>query len=263
MGAYTPFNVDGQRGGKYTHWFLSARMLPALLLAEAVPGGLTQHVFHGPQEERPSAMARRLRNDPKFGLGYCLGDKAADLFAKWAIGTLRLSPPSSTWTAADTVIPMDQRIGRLMMRTGFMDELFDVRRLLLRSMFDYRGEGPKPTSISEPFPSPYFLTVMDFRRSARIRSDTGAANWFARFWMRHRTGRSPLLAPQEVLSVMCQALGDALGIDFTPVDVDDAFMEIGEKWCLDQSPKCDACPLGQVCQANTDPSREALKSYFT
>jgi hypothetical protein len=236
--------------------------LPALLLAEAEPGGLTQVVFNGPTGERPLGMARRLRNDRRLGLGFCLGDKAADLFAKWAIGTLRLAPATSTWTGADTVIPMDQRIGRVMMRTGFMDELFDVLRLLERPMFEYRGRLPKP-AIGEPLPSPYFLTVRDFRRTGRLRRDTLASAWFANYWNAHRLGQRTPIGPQEALSVLCRALSDSSGKDVTPVEVDDAFMQIGQEWCWDIDPNCEACPLSSTCQANNEPSRQALKLYFT
>ena len=93
-GIYTPFNVDGMRGGKYTHWFTASRLFPAVLKSSAVSGGLTHILFEaGPPNERPLDMAReRLRNDHRYGLGYGIGEKAADLFVKWAIGCLNLTP---------------------------------------------------------------------------------------------------------------------------------------------------------------------------
>ena len=52
--------------------------------------------------------------DAKYGLGFGIGDKAADLFVKWAIGCLDLTPPKQrNWRPTEAVIPMDQRIGRV------------------------------------------------------------------------------------------------------------------------------------------------------
>ncbi len=91
--SYTPFMVDGQRGKGNTHWFLSARVFPTLLMSQIRPGGLTELVFGQTGQESPREMSRRLRNDPndKEGLGWVMGDKACDLFAKWAIGSFRLT----------------------------------------------------------------------------------------------------------------------------------------------------------------------------
>lgn len=267
IGQYTPYNVDGMLGGKQTHWFLAARLFPALLLAHALPGGLTEIVFgSGPRDERPVEMARRLRGDRRLGLGWSLGDKAADLFAKWAVGTLRLTPEElRPWTSADTVIPMDQRIGRVMMRCGFMDELFGAPRLLLRTpMFQYRGTGRAPADgVSLP-EAPYYLRVMEFRRTAAVNPQSPVGRWFASYWRSiYPSRRTPAIRPQDALSLLCAALNAEPGESLTPVEVDDLFMEIGERWCTDQNPRCEECPLASACQANTDPTKGALKRYFT
>ncbi len=258
-GSYTPFNVDGMRGGKQAHWFVSARFFPALLLARARPGGLSQLVFEdGPADESPLGMARRLRQDPLVGLGWCLGDKAADLFAKWAIGTLRLTPPTQRpWTAMDTSIPMDQRIGRVLMRCGVMDEFFDIPKLLRtkQGMLANLENIELPEGDAIPAGS-FFLTVRDFRRYARA-SRPSAVEWLGR----KKHGRGWL--PQEVISELCRSLSAATGKEFTPVHLDDFFMEVADKWCWDQAPQCSTCPLSTSCQANNDPTRASLKFFIT
>lgn len=257
-GTYTPYNAPA---GRYSHWFLAARFYPALLLALAVEGGLTEIVFClGGRDERPIEMARRLRNDVSYGLGYCLGDKAADLFPKWVVGTFRLTPAhTKLWVPADTVIPMDQRIGRLIMRTGLMDEFFGVARLLDKPMVDYRGTGTRANGQGL-VAAPHYLTVRDFRRRARVPAGHARA-WLNAAWHEFHAARPPAWDPQEVVSVLCRTLSGHLGREFTPVHLDDAFMAAGELACSDELPTCTACPFGTACQANSGVA--ALKGYFT
>ena len=266
-GRYSVFTVDGMRGGTQAHWFLSARFFPALLLAGSVPGGLTRLVFEaGTATERPVEMARRLRNDRKYGLGWCLGDKAADLFAKWAVGTLALTPPGSrSWTPGDTVIPMDQRIGRVMMRTGFMDEFFSVAYLVrhARDMFtDLEPGTPSPADPAEIPNKRLHLTVMNFRRAAVVRSPAIKAR-LDDAWRSQSTDPTPRWQPQEVVSILCRTITAATPHTLTPVGLDDLFMEIGETWCTDQSPSCPPCPFAAACQANNEATANPLKKYIT
>ena len=264
-GAYTPFNVNGMRGGKQAHWFTSARLFPAVLLSHALSGGLTDVVFRaGPPAERPLGMARRLRNDPVLGLGWCLGDKAADLFTKWAVGSLRLTPSRPRdWAPIDVAIPMDQRIGRLMMRTGLMDEFFGVPHLISdRVMFENRAAVPIPAAPAIP-DGVFCLTVMEFRRRGRVPHGSPAAAWLNGAWRLYRTGPQPNWAPQEVVAILCQAASAALGRQLSPVHLDDLFMRVGGTWCIDPTPVCVGCVFERSCQANNDANRAPLKRYIT
>jgi hypothetical protein len=266
-GAYTPFTVEGLRGRPASHWFLSARVAPALWLALAFPGGMVQCVFEGADRMRPVQMARRLRNAPKYGLGFCLGDKAADLFVKWSIGTLNLCAgmPDVLWTPADTAIPMDQRIGRVMMRAGFMQELYGVSRLMMTKVpFTPRpNAGPKPQSAHDPLPSgTWHLTVMNFRRNATIR-DQRVKDWFESVSKESNIVPEKGFRPQEALALLCRGYNAEMKEDLTPVHLDDFFMEIAGKWCLDDNPKCGECVLRDACLANNDPAMANLKNYIT
>jgi hypothetical protein len=266
-GAYTPFTVDGLRGNPAAHWFLSARVAPALWLALAFPGGMVECVFEGAQQMRPIEMARRLRNAPKYGLGFCLGDKAADLFVKWSIGTLNLGAgmPGVQWTPADTAIPMDQRIGRVMMRSGFMQELYGVSRLMMNKVpFTARpNAGPKPIAAEDPLPEgTWHLTVMNFRRHAKVHGKE-AKIWFTNLSEDLNIVPEKGIPPQEALSLLCRGYNIETNEDLTPVHLDDFFMEIAGKWCLDDNPKCGECVLRHACLANNDPAMANLKNYIT
>jgi len=265
-GSYTPFNVDGMRGGTQAHWFLSARLLPGLFTALLSPGGLTRHVFGKSQSETPSEMARRLRQDSKTGLGWSMGDKACDLFAKWAIGTFRLGAGlATTWEPADCPLPMDQRVGRVLMRSGFMDEFFDVSRIMgIKSNGFTSKLNPlqDPPKIGGPIPKgPWHLTVMNFRRNAKVKG-SDQIGWLIE--VVHQTGaiKPDTWGPQEVLSLLCRSYNESHSEHVTPVELDDFMMNTAEP-CSDNNPNCGECPLATSCQANCDSAMTNLKMYFT
>jgi hypothetical protein len=267
--SYTPFMVDGQRGKGNTHWFLSARVFPTLLASQVRPGGLTELVFGRTERESPREMSRRLRNDPneREGLGWVMGDKACDLFAKWAIGSYRLVAGLDTpWDPADCPIPMDQRIGRLMIRCGFMDEFYGVANEMSVAShgFTPRGHQVRPARGDRSIPSgPWHLTVMNFRRQASVeRGDV--RNWVVSALSElGRHEMNPDTRPQDIVSLLCRSFNMRYGGLLTPVEVDDYFMEIGGGTCTDQDPACSRCGLGDVCQANIDSDMIALKNCFT
>lgn len=270
---YWPFTVDGQRGKSDTHWFLTARVFPTLFLAEVLPGGLTELVFGRSTDETPKEMARRLRNDPahKDGLAWVMGDKACDLFAKWAIGSFRLTEGLSDcrWTPSDCPIPMDQRIGRLMIRCGFMDEFYGV---VSEMSVGSHGFAPKsrqarPSRGDSEIPAgDWFLQVMNFRRNAIVPKSTRAS---ARAWIAKtqkelgRTFSVSNTTPQDVVSILCSSYNQRYGAHLTPVEVDDFFMEMGGGPCTDRNPSCTTCALSTSCQANNDIKMSNLKNCYT
>lgn len=267
VNSYTPFNVDGYRGSKQTHWFISGRLFPALMLATSYPGGLLQLCFKNMVSETPLQMSRRIRNDKVYGLGYCIGDKACDLFCKWAIGTYRLTVGiSSAWMPADSPIPMDQRIGRLMIRTGFMDEFFGVSRMMSKSRFGFlpTDNQLRPAEGSSLIPSGrWFLKVKDFRRNAKVQKSL-TSEWLEQEWrVSGATGKCPKFGPQEVVNILCKSMNRELGTEVTSVEIDDQFMRLGGNICTDDNPKCQDCDLRELCQANTDLSQINLKSCYT
>lgn len=274
-GHYTPFNVDGMRGGKYTHWFTSSRLFPAIMMSLASPGGLTEIIFHlGPDNERPLDFARnRLRKDAKYGLGFGIGDKAADLFVKWAIGCLDLTPPKQrNWRPTEAVIPMDQRIGRVMMRCGFMEEFFDTRILVEKGLkrkppmfvFNDRdvGNTELQSSSSGLLDTELFLWVREFRRKGRV-PDGVALDWCKKVWSKFYRGRAPPMDPQTVVQLLCKSITHENKIMFSAAHLDDFFFDLAEDYCHDKNPRCDECPINDSCLANTVNGMDVLKKYIT
>jgi hypothetical protein len=275
IGHYTPFNVDGMRGGKYTHWFTSSRLFPAVMMALASPGGLTEIIFHlGPENERPLDFARnRLRKDKKYGLGFGIGDKAADLFVKWAIGCLDLTPKEERdWRPTEAVIPMDQRIGRVMMRCGFMEEFFDTKALVESGLkrkppmfvFNDRvsGNDELQRSSNGLLDTELFLWVREFRRKGRVSNDV-ALNWCKTAWAHFYEGRTPPMDPQTVVQLLCKSITSEKKIMFSAAHLDDFFFDLAEDYCHDKNPICSKCPINDVCLANTVNGMDVLKKYIT
>lgn len=267
VGQYTPFNVDGQRGGIQAHWFLSARLFPALLLSVAHAGGLVDLVFSKMSTESPIEMSRRLRQDRVIGLGYCIGDKACDLFTKWTLGSYRLTAGLlNSWAPADSPIPMDQRIGRLMTRFGLMDEFFGVTRMMSSTRFGFTPDDaqPRPSALGSSIPvGRWFLRVMDFRRKAKVEA-AAPKLWLENEWRRFGgSGRPPKFGPQDVVTILCKSLSEYSGVDVTPVEIDDQLMRLGGSVCKDDLPECNDCSLSSSCQANSPRGSIALKSCYT
>lgn len=263
--AYNVFNVDGQRAfHKHTHAFVAGRMLPGLLSSLVVKGGLTELVFGRAQHETPREMARRIRTDSTVGLGACIGDKACDLFAKWAVGTFNLAAGLEIpWSRADCPLPMDQRVGRVLMRCGFMDEFFGVVAVAsVKSQgFTPPGKMSRP-SLGDPLPSgPWHLMVKDFRRHSSVK-DKGAVTWLIAVGDSAGISNPKKWQPQDVLSAICRSFNASNSADISPVELDDYLMDLATV-CTDESPDCSSCGLASCCQANNDSSMVELKKYKT
>lgn len=266
--SYNVFNVDGQRSfSKHTHAFVAGRMLPGLFTSLLVDGGLTELIFGRANSETPREMARRIKDgdrDKATGLGGCIGDKACDLFVKWAVGEFNLGAGLDIpWEPADCPLPMDQRVGRVLMRCGFMDEFFGVVQVASTKS---NGLTPPPgvsrPSIGSPIPlGVWHLTVKDFRRQSFVRDNT-TIDWLVTVSKTSGSVRPKKWHPQDVLSSLCRAYNLTFGTKLSPVDLDDFLMNLAEG-CRDAAPLCTSCFLESCCQANNDISMSELKKYKT
>jgi hypothetical protein len=263
--SYNVFNVDGQRSfGKHTHAFVAGRMLPALLSSLVVEGGLTELVFGSASRETPRQMARRIRDDKTVGLGACIGDKACDLFAKWAVGQFNLGAGLGTpWLPADCPLPMDQRVGRVLMRCGFMDEFFGVVQVASLKTNGFTPPiGSKRPDVGDFLPDGvWHLTVKDFRRNSFVR-DSALVEWLEQVASESGVISVDKWYPQDVLSMLCRAHDSSQKSGISPVELDDYLMYLAEG-CTDEDPNCRKCDLRGSCQANNEEAMTGLKKYKT
>jgi hypothetical protein len=263
--SYNVFNVDGQRAFQsHAHGFIAGRMLPGLFSALAISGGLTNLVFGRASKETPREMARRIREDTTTGLGACIGDKACDLFAKWAVGTFDLGAGLTIpWSRADCPLPMDQRVGRVLMRCGFMDEFFGVMHVMSVKQQGFTPPiGALRPKQTDPLPSgAWHLTVKNFRRHSKV-TDPAKVEWLSAVNRAAGMPRVSKWLPQDVLSTVCHAHNAAKSVVVTPVELDDFLMGLATG-CTDATPICSKCAISAGCQANNDIIMVGLKQFKT
>ena len=282
---YSVFTINGIRTKGTAHWFVSTRVLPVILLGQLHPDGLAGLVFDRCSSETPKQMAQRVRNgveetgsdgqtmvDDRYGLDYVIGDKACDLFAKWVVGSFHVHDgiPNCPWQPIDCPIPMDQRIGILMIRCGFMEEFFGVAREMSIASHGWEPkgaagmQGTRPSKTDPRLPlGLWHLWVMNFRRQGVVRVPP-ALSW-ARSAAK-KFGLSPKrIGPQELVTLLCHAYNEKYSPVplLSPVDVDDFFMAVGGSPCSDADPDCPSCALKTACMANNAPGFDRLKDYST
>lgn len=255
---YSVFTVDSVRGKPSANWYVNSRIAPPLSLPFQIEGGLKSLLSHCKNRDEVKEV---LRQDTLHGLFYAIGDKALDLYVKWIYGTFGLFNGLGGVDSTNVPVPMDQRIGKVLMRIGFMDELFDMRECISDGRFLLKGPGKGKAELidGEPPPERVFLRVTDFRRHGRIRNEELAAV------LNHY--RSPvfsgkILPPQVALNTILELFRATSEVSILPHQFDDLLMHVAE-FCHDRNPDCTTCPLQYQCQANVIGDKSFLKEYYT
>jgi hypothetical protein len=272
--AYNVFHIPEGRS-REAHWFVTTRVLPGYLSYLVRPGGITDLVFGGPPGESARDMARRIRNAEKNreGLGWAIGYKACDLFAKWTVDTYMLQMgTTSAMTPFGSPIPMDQRAGRVLMRVGFMEELFGVARVAARKgwgLTERDGTAARPprttkagTAALPPPAGRWHLRVTAFREMAAVRPGP-IERWLTSAATILGIATPTHWRPQDALQVIVHAHAIATQSSMTPAGLDDAMMEVAEGTCTDDLPTCSACFFSSHCGVTQVVSHRALVGYFT
>ena len=166
---------------------------------------------------------------------------------------------------------MDQRIGRVMMRCGFMEEFFDTRILVEKGlkrkppMFVFNDRDVRnielQSSSSGLLDTELFLWVREFRRKGRV-PDGVALDWCKKVWSKFYGGRAPPMDPQTVVQLLCKSITHENKIMFS-AELDDFFFDLAEDYCHDKNPRCGECPINDSCLANTVNGMDVLKKYIT
>ena len=168
-----------------------------------------------------------------------------------------------------------------------MDEVFGVSKMMTtKSMFTSGPENsnkPRPTKYNDSIPNGiWHLTIMNFRRAGRV-TKPEVVDWCLSEWRKEGLpigSSSPELSPQNIVSLLCRSMNTWMGSQFTPVELDDFFMNVAADstlsdalpskidlcrygTCHDEKPECARCVLGAACQAANDPLKVNFKSYIT
>ncbi len=191
----------------------------------------------------PSAeeMSRQVKDHRRFGLGKCIGDKAAHLFAKWAVSTFAvLKKDDPAWGGLSYEIPLDSNVGRVLWRTGCLLEWADEEDYEKKTVIR-PGQGKGGT---------------DYIRATQIRGMKATAALPEEVEDTYRSACCDYLCcnKRPPRTIQIQRLINAYllvyGAGASVANVDDGLIHIGTHYCWNHSePACDSCPLRDVCRA--------------
>lgn len=241
------------------------QVLPHVLFSWGLPLAMIQKTIlrHGSliqwldQHKSAQTMSDRLKDDPEFGLGKAIGNKACNLLTKWLVDTHEILPlrTKNGWSKNSFEIPIDSNIGRVFVMSG-VASFYLGDEILSKNVLQQKSNGSvyiRATNLRDrevqcflPFKKEYVFDVIREAYNARFRKIT-----FPRF-----------------LNVWADFLAD----DTEPriSILDDGFMNIALNWCRNRSPGCDGrydsnnepCPLRAHCLAYNE-KREMLTTYYT
>jgi len=260
---YSVFTVDGIPGKPSANWYVNSRIAPALSIAHQVEGGLTEILSnHGnPQFQKSwESIKKTIRQDAMHGLFQAIGDKAIHLYMKWVFGTFKLIPTDVAIPADELPIPMDQRIGKVLMRSGFMDELYSMEESIRSGKFLYTRPGGSPAKLDleSPPDDRTFLRVTNFRGYGVIVND----EILRLLKEQYPNPRVRTIRPQTALICLLKMMKSEYGDSLEIHELDDAMMNVANH-CHDWDPDCSSCPISKQCQANNAIGKSYLKKYYT
>jgi hypothetical protein len=186
-------------------------------------------------------MATELKDNPKYGLGKAVGDKAAHLFAKWVIYScpLLLSDSDTGWSRWSFEIPFDSNAGRVLYRTGFFSMWASPAEYRQRRVLQ-PGAGKGGTT---------YLRVTNIRGMSSSEAERhdplvkAYGDLCVRYLKTHRR------KPQRVEVQRIASAVSLIDRTFSPGEIDDGLIKVGTTWCLNiGNPACGECPLNTVCE---------------
>ena len=69
--------------------------------------------------------------------------------------------------------------------------------------------------------------------------------------------------PQTIVQILSKTITERNDILFSAAHLDDFFFDLAEDFCHDKNPKCNECPISDICLANNMPGMDVLKKYIT
>ena len=220
------------------------------------PQPLVDYLEYWPSAE---IMTQQLKDNPKYGLGSAIGDKACHLFAKMYVSIFNLVKHRSGdtgWTDISYEVPFDSNAGRVLFRTGFLLEWADLEdyekwKVIQREagkggthyirVTNIRGRRTKNISRTSRFFSDYVDIIKNYLKIGR---------------------RPQSVEIQRLTNLLIYELIKE-GNDFSVADFDDGLMYVGTKYCFNhENPRCDDCPLKDLCKGSNE-DRTLIEGYTT
>ena len=155
-----------------------------------------------------------------------------------------------------------------------MEEFFDTE-LLVRKHLDKGGEPMFENNDGVDLPeiglpdSELFLWVRQFRRKGRTsyrgeeKTRSDAHEWCSDAWKENYESKIPVMDPQTVVQLLCKTITVHNDTLLSSAHLDDFFFDLAEDFCHDKNPKCNQCPINDICLANNVSGMDVLKKYIT
>ncbi|PKN81609.1 MAG: hypothetical protein CVU47_06150 [Chloroflexi bacterium HGW-Chloroflexi-9] len=188
------------------------------------------------------SMSQAIKDSGRYGLGKAIGDKAAHLFAKWAIHAYPLlrDDQNRAWDAWSYEVPFDSNAGRVMYRTGFTRQwLTDAQLVAAEAIQPGRGKNQNTS----------YLRVTNTRGVAVLPLGVVSElrDAYRTLCVSHL--RSHAKAPVKVEFQRIPSAISLLDGGMTPGEIDDGLIKVGTTWCMNTAtPNCAKCPLADVCE---------------
>ncbi len=195
-------------------------------------------------------MSSALKKHHRYGLGDSIGNKACHLFAKWYVHSFSVSRRSDEgWSPWSYETPFDSNAGRVLFRTGFLVDLLGIKRM----------EEDKIIQNSRRYRDKKYIRVTNLRGKTVSLDRTTMEN-YVEVATRHLKVNTRAPRKAQIQRIPNAVLLDSeCGIG----DFDDGLIYIGTTFCFNHDkPKCDECPLQDICEANLN-RRELITGYHT
>lgn len=209
--------------------------------------------------ESAEIMARRLKDNERYGLGSAIGDKACHLFAKMYVSIFKLVKhriKDTGWTDISYESPFDSNAGRVLFRTGFLLEwatLKDYERwnVIQREagkggthyirVTNIRGKKTEKIELSSDLFRDYVEVIKNYLKISR---------------------RPRKVEIQRLINLLIYELLKE-GSKYSVADFDDGLMYVGTNFCFNhKNPRCEDCPLRDLCKGYNE-NNSLITDYTT
>ncbi len=187
-------------------------------------------------------MTNQVKDHPRYGLGKAIGDKAAHLFGKWIVSSFRLTRHvHSGWDDFSYEVPYDSNAGRVLWRTGYLQE-WASEELYLRYKVLQPGAGKGGKTYIR------VTNLRGIKTGKNMPGDLRTA--YNQICTEHL--RSHLRPPRnvEIQRIQHAYLWQTHEQNqLTIENFDDGLITIGTQFCYNHSePRCSDCPIQAHCR---------------
>lgn len=198
-------------------------------------------------------MARKIKDDEKYGLGSAIGDKACHLFAKYYVSVFKLTKKNDKgWSNISYEIPFDSNVGRVLWRTGFLLYFADYDEYKKWNVIQEK-KGKKGVD---------YLRITNIRGKETKKLSLEFKNRFRKIVEEKLKIKTKKVEIQKIPNFLLSIL-DENGEKYSLANFDDGLIYIGTNFCFNHAnPKCNECPIKDFCSGFNE-NKKLIKNFTT